>query len=91
MLQFGPFQNSKNIGFRGMHKRFFLDFSSNVLSCYHIDGVLRLWNIRNGYLLSETKMLEGGIFAESWSLCQNQSGLTGLKNGRILWLPLKIT
>ena len=89
VLNYGSFQNSKNIGCRGMHKYCFLDSLSNVMSCYHIDEVLRLWDITTGCILAESNELCGGIYSENWSINNNKSGIVGLKDGKIVWLPIR--
>jgi len=89
ILCYGTFDNSKNIGFRSMNKYCFLDLPSNVMSCYHIDGILRLWNIENGQNLAETSELNGGIYSEKWSINHNKPGIIGLNNGKVVWLPLR--
>ena len=89
ILNFGAYQNTKNIGFQSMSKYCFFDFPSDVMSCYHIDGMLRLWNVKNGEKLAETDELNGGVYSEKWSINQNKPGIIGLNGGKIVWLPLK--
>ena len=90
-LDYGTFFFSmpcENVGRGLMNKHCYVDFSSGVMSCYHVDGMLRLWNVKNGEKLAETNELNGGVYSENWSMNHNKPGILGLNNG-IVWLPLR--
>ena len=88
VLRYGTFENSENLGFRGINKDISLDFHENVMSCSHIDGVVRFWDVKNGNQLSATNKLESGVFSETWPCYRYDAGIFGIKKKRLVWLPL---
>lgn len=88
VIEYSSLENRQNIGYRGMHKCFLTDSVEQVLSCYCIDNMLRLWEVNTGVLLAQTTELNGGVFSENFSFIKSGPGFLGLKNKSVVWLPL---